>query len=57
MAIIRVTYTNGDTDVYETSGGETWALAQELDEDPEVASYEVDTDVPDRPGLVDLSDE
>jgi hypothetical protein len=44
MAVIYVTYENGDKDVFETEGGETGALAEELAADPDVREYLVDYD-------------
>ena len=41
MPFVVVKYADGTDDVYETEGGETWALAEELDDDPAVKSYEV----------------
>jgi hypothetical protein len=44
MAVINVTYANGDKDQFPAEGGETGALAQELAADPEVLEYRVDYD-------------
>jgi hypothetical protein len=40
--VVRVWYRDGTQDSYPTSGGETWALCEELDQDPEVTRYDVD---------------
>jgi hypothetical protein len=40
-AWIDVWFVNGGRDRYDTEGGETDALAQELDADPEVSRIEV----------------